>query len=109
MRSQTFQRAALTEAAEQLGLSGLHSHELRHTAASLTIASGADVKLVQQMLGHKSATMALDLYGHLFGDRLDVVADAMDAARSTALALVCTHRVPGLRWWTCAERRIDRD
>src|SRR4051812_18593512 len=85
MRSQTFQRAALTEAAEQLGLSGLHSHELRHTAASLTIASGADVKLVQQMLGHKSATMALDLYGHLFGDRLDVVADALDAARAAAL------------------------
>jgi hypothetical protein len=38
------------------------------------------------MLGHKSATMMLDLYGHLFGDRLDLVADAMDAARSTALA-----------------------
>ena len=63
----------------------LHPHELRHTAASLAIASGADVKVVQQMLGHKSATMTLDLYGHLFGDRLDVVADAMDNARTTAL------------------------
>ena len=30
--------------------------------------------------------MTLDLYGHLFGDRLDVVADAMDTARSAALA-----------------------
>jgi integrase len=59
---------------------------LRHTAASLAIASGADVKVVQQMLGHKSATMTLDQYGHLFGDRLDIVADAMDAARSSALA-----------------------
>ena len=38
------------------------------------------------MLGHKSATMTLDQYGHLFGDRLDVVADAMDAARADALA-----------------------
>ena len=44
---------------------------------------------VQRMLGHKSATMTLDQYGHLFGDRLDVVADAMDAARSSALADVC--------------------
>jgi hypothetical protein len=52
------------------------------------IASGADVKVVQQMLGHKSATMTLDQYGHLFGDRLDVVADAMDAARGSALANV---------------------
>jgi integrase len=85
MRSQTFQRAALTEAAEALGIPGFHPHELRHSAASLAIASGADVKVVQQMLGHKSATMTLDQYGHLFGDRLDVVADAMDAARTAAL------------------------
>ncbi|MGK2876054.1 MAG: hypothetical protein ACSLEW_10525 [Nocardioides sp.] len=54
-------------------------------AASLAIAAGADVKVVQQMLGHKSATMTLDLYGHLFPDRLDTVADAMDAARTVAL------------------------
>jgi hypothetical protein len=30
--------------------------------------------------------MTLDQYGHLFGDRLDVVADAMDAEREKALA-----------------------
>jgi integrase len=86
MRSQTFQRAALTRTAEALNIPGFHPHELRHTAASLAIASGADVKVVQQMLGHKSATMTLDLYGHLFGDRLDVVADAMDSARASALS-----------------------
>jgi hypothetical protein len=40
------------------------------------------------MLGHKSATMTLDLYGHLFGDRLDEVADALDAAAAPALARV---------------------
>ena len=86
MRSGTFRRGALIEAAKAIGIPGFHPHELRHTAASLAIASGADVKVVQQMLGHKSATMTLDQYGHLFGDRLDVVADAMDAARTAALA-----------------------
>jgi hypothetical protein len=40
---------------------------------------------VQQMCGHKSATMTLDLYGHLFPDRLDVIADAVDAARAAEL------------------------
>lgn len=105
MRAQQIQRQALNAAAEAMGLatatetdevdedgnpvvvwSGhLHPHELRHTAASLAIASGADVKVVQTMLGHKSATLTLDLYGHLFGDRLDVVSDAMDAARTVAL------------------------
>ncbi|SFE50098.1 Site-specific recombinase XerD [Actinopolyspora alba] len=67
-------------------LDGLSLHSLRHTAASLAIAAGADVKVVQQMLGHKTATMTLDTYGHLFPDRLDEVADRMDAARSRALA-----------------------
>jgi hypothetical protein len=62
----------------------LHPHLLRHTAASLATASGADVKVVQQMLGHASATMTLDTYGHLFDDRLDEVGEAMDAARAAA-------------------------
>lgn len=85
LRSQVFQRAVLTRAAQSIGLDHFHPHELRHTAASLAIASGADVKVVQQMLGHKSATMTLDLYGHLFDNRLDEVAAAMDAARSRGL------------------------
>ena len=87
LRSQGFQRSALSAAAEAMGLDGFTPHMLRHTAASLAIASGADVKVVQTMLGHKSATMTLDLYGHLFGDRLDLVADAMESARVAALAL----------------------
>ncbi|WP_262391724.1 tyrosine-type recombinase/integrase [Nocardiopsis sp. CNR-923] len=65
---------------------GLTPHKLRHTAASLAIAAGADVKVVQAMLGHATATMTLDRYGHLFPDRLDEVAEAMDAARSRVLA-----------------------
>jgi integrase len=85
MRYPVFQRGALNRACEALGIPRLTPHELRHTAASLAIASGADIKVVQQMLGHKTATMTWDTYGHLYGDRLDVVADAMDAARTAAL------------------------
>ncbi len=50
MGSQTFQRAALTRTAAELGYPVFHPHELRHSAASLAIASGADVKIVQQIL-----------------------------------------------------------
>ena len=86
LRRQTLHQSAFPRASAAIGIDPpLTPHELRHTAASLAIAAGADVKVVQQMLGHKSATMTLDLYGHLFPDRLDVVADAMDAARSAAL------------------------
>jgi integrase len=80
LRVRNFRRRVLDRAVREVGLVGFHPHELRHTAASLAIASGADVKIVQQMLGHKTATMTLDLYGHLFPDRLDDIADRMDRA-----------------------------
>ena len=94
LRATVFRRAAFDEAAASIGLAGLHPHELRHTAASLAIAAGADVKVVQQMLGHASAAMTLDQYGHLFGDRLDHVAEAMEAARAAAVYRMCTAADP---------------
>jgi integrase len=82
LRLSHFRRSVFIPAVEATGLTGLTPHGLRHTAASLAITSGADVKVVEQMLGHASATMTLDLYGHLYGDRLDEVADRMDALRT---------------------------
>lgn len=61
-------------------------HDLRHTAASLAIAAGANVKAVQRMLGHASAAMTLDVYGHLFDDDLDAVSAALDYARTVSIA-----------------------
>ncbi len=60
-------------------------HDLRHTAASLAVSAGANVKAVQRMLGHASAAMTLDTYADLFDDDLEAVATALDVARSTAL------------------------
>jgi integrase len=40
----------------------------------------ANVKVLQTLLGHKTATLTLDRYGHLFPDDLDAVADAFDSA-----------------------------
>lgn len=84
LRIRNFRRAGFEPAVRDAGFEGLTPHSLRHTAASLAIAAGANVKVVQTMLGHKSATMTLDLYGHLFADQLDEVADAMDSARAAA-------------------------
>jgi Phage integrase family len=47
----------------------LRVYDLRHTCASLLIAEGASIKAVQAQLGHKTASMTLDLYGHLFPGR----------------------------------------
>ena len=57
-------------------------HDLRHTAASLAISAGANVKAVQRMLGHASAAMTLDTYADLFDDDLDYVAQALSQARA---------------------------
>lgn len=59
-------------------------HDLRHTTASLAVSAGANVKAVQRMLGHASATMTLDTYADLFDDDLDAVALALDHAGSQA-------------------------
>ncbi|TFC07789.1 site-specific integrase [Cryobacterium sp. MDB2-A-2] len=76
--------------AKAIILAGLESkkptpHDLRHAAASMMIASGADVKVVQLQLGHARATETLDVYAHLWPDRLDVVSDAVELARAVAL------------------------
>ena len=62
------------------GCDGVRLHDLRHTCASLAIRSGANVKVVQKLLGHKTAVLTLDRYGHLFPDDLDAVAIAFDSA-----------------------------
>lgn len=72
-----------------VGLGGLVPHELRHTAASLAIRSGANIKVVQTMMGHASATMTWDLYGHLHDDDLDSVAERLDVARADFLRNSC--------------------
>lgn len=92
LRVNDFRRRWFDQAARSVGLDGLVPHELRHTAASLAIASGASVKGVQAILGHASAAMTLDLYGHLFGDELDAVADRLDVAARAAAEISRTSR-----------------
>lgn len=55
-------------------------HDLRHTAASLAVSAGANVKAIQKMLGHVSAAMTLDVYADLFDDDLDDVSRRLDEA-----------------------------
>lgn len=48
------------------GFEALSTHDFRHTFVSWLIASGADIKYVQDQCGHGSASVTLDVYGHLF-------------------------------------------
>lgn len=59
---------------------GLRIHDLRHTAASVAIRAGANVKALQRMLGHESATMTLDVYAGLWDDDLRDLGASVNAA-----------------------------
>jgi integrase len=73
-------------AASKLDERDLVPQGLRHTAASMAIAAGADVKVVQAMLGHRDATVTLNTYADLWPDRLDEVSTKVSDARKKALS-----------------------
>lgn len=60
-------------------------HDLRHYAVSSLIAAGADIKLLQAISGHASATMTLDVYGHLMTERVTEAATQYDPLPATAV------------------------
>lgn len=62
------------------GLPSMRVHDLRHTTASLALSAGANVKVLQRMMGHKDAATLLNIYSDLFEDDLGKVADALDMA-----------------------------
>lgn len=64
-------------AVERSGLGALKPHDLRKTAVSTAIRFGADVFVVQRMVGHASAKMTLDVYGSLWDKGIDDVAQKM--------------------------------
>lgn len=78
IRPENFRSRAWLPAVKAAGLSPLRLHDLRHTCASLAIAAGADVKVLQRMLGHSSAALTLDRYGHLMPGQARSVAERLD-------------------------------
>jgi integrase len=52
----------------------------------LLIVQGASVKAVQAQLGHATASITLDTYGHLFPSELEALADRLEQTRTAALA-----------------------
>ncbi len=84
LRFDNFRNRVWSPAVTAAGLAPLRPHDLRHTCASLAIAAGADVKVLQRMLGHSSAVLTLDRYGHLFPGQAESVADRLDEMAQAA-------------------------
>jgi len=68
---------AFSAMARELGLpEGTHFHTLRHTHASMLIASGVDLKTVSERLGHASASTTTNIYAHVLPGRDEAAARA---------------------------------
>lgn len=66
--------------AASAGLPRIRFHDLRHTCATLLLSSGVHPKVVQEMLGHASISMTLDIYSHVLPAMQDDAARALSAA-----------------------------
>ena len=55
-------------------------HTTRHTAASVLLAEGLSLKVVQEILGHSLLSTTADIYGHLYDESFQEAADAMERA-----------------------------
>jgi len=58
---------------KELGIKPIRFHELRHTAITLMLANGLDIKTVQEIAGHQDLKTTLG-YAHLLGDRIKLAA-----------------------------------
>jgi len=69
-----------------IGMGGVTLHSLRHTHASMLIASGMDILTISRRLGHSSPTITLSVYGHLISGTDDRAAAIMEAFVCNPLA-----------------------
>ncbi|WP_053658028.1 tyrosine-type recombinase/integrase [Streptomyces sp. MMG1121] len=61
---------------EEIGLPPIRLHDLRHGAATLAHAAGADLKDIQEMLGHSSIAITADTYTSLLPEADLAIAEA---------------------------------
>jgi integrase len=60
------------------GLPDVRFHDLRHACATLLLSEGVPLKVVQEVLGHSSASVTMDVYSHVLPDMQEKAAAAMD-------------------------------
>ena len=71
--------ARLRELCVVAGVRVVNAHGLRHTHATMLIASGVDPKTISARLGHASVAFTLDVYGHVWEEMAEAAAEAAES------------------------------
>src|SRR6266571_1590779 len=67
-----------TSLVKKAGLPQMRFHDLRHSAATILMAMGVPVKVIQELLGHSSISITLNVYGHVLPSMQDEAMDKME-------------------------------
>ncbi len=65
---------------ERAGMPAIRLHDLRHTCATILLMAGKHPKYVQELLGHASMSITLDVYSHVIEGMDGGLPDVMDDA-----------------------------
>jgi integrase len=77
LRRSNFRRRWWLRATRAAGVEGLRFHDLRHSAATLALAAGANTRELMERMGHTSPAVALR-YQHVMAGRDQAIAAALD-------------------------------
>jgi integrase len=75
---ENFSHRTLHPALKRAGLPLIRFHDLRHTAATLLLSKGVNIKVVSEMLGHANVSITLRIYAHVLPHMQQAAAQAMD-------------------------------
>jgi integrase len=86
LRRSNFSRRSWVPATRAAGVEGLRLHDLRHSAATLALAAGANTRELMERMGHTSPAVALR-YQHVMAGRDQAIAAALDELVQAAVEL----------------------
>ncbi len=80
--SQRFTQQTFRPRCRKIGVREIRFHDLRHTFASNFVMNGGDIRVLQELLGHKSITVT-EMYAHLSPDYLQGATDILAFGQQT--------------------------
>lgn len=80
----SFVSNSFTRLVNRIGMPTIRYHDLRHSAASILVSLGCNVKEVSAFLGHSQVSTTLDIYSHLFNSASVDLMRRYDSALNSA-------------------------